>query len=86
MVGCKYHPEQRGLGLCMRCRAVLCAGCCTRIDGVNHCRACLEKVARRAEKAQTPVALGRVAAAMVLAVTWLLFVGLLWLGEGRLAP
>lgn len=86
MVGCKYHPETRGIGICMRCRSVICAGCCTRIEGVNHCHACLEKVAHRAERVQTPVALGRLAAAVILVVTWLLFTGVLWLGEGRLAP
>jgi hypothetical protein len=84
VVGCKYHPEQpRHRHLHVPRPSV---ACCTRIDGINHCHACLEKVARRAERAETPVILGRIAAVLVLGVTWLLFVGLLWLGEGWLAP
>jgi hypothetical protein len=86
VVGCKYHPEQRGIGICMRCRSVICSACCTRIDGVNHCHACLVAAAHKAERPEVPVALGRFAAAGVLLLAWLLFTGMLWLSEGRLSP
>ncbi len=39
---CRYHPERDAIGVCMRCRAVICSECSTRIDGINHCRPCLE--------------------------------------------
>jgi hypothetical protein len=31
----------------MRCRKVICAACCTRLAGVNHCHACLAAIAAR---------------------------------------
>jgi hypothetical protein len=38
---CRYHPDRPGVGVCMRCRAPVCADCTTRLEGVNHCHACL---------------------------------------------
>ena len=47
MALCKYHPDRPGVGVCMRCRAVICAACCTRLEGINHCHACLKALAAR---------------------------------------
>jgi hypothetical protein len=72
----------------MRCRAVICADCCTRVDGVNHCHACLKRLGRRAaepRRAPGAVAAG-VAAAGLLAATWAAFVGVFYLVQGRFAP
>jgi hypothetical protein len=39
---CRYHADRDGVGVCMRCRAVICSECSTRIDGINHCLRCLD--------------------------------------------
>ena len=88
MALCKYHRDRPGVGICMRCRAVICAACCTRVDGVNHCHACLKKLGRRA--AETRPSSGAVAAAVaaisLVSVAWLALVGVLFLLQGHLAP
>ena len=45
----------------MRCRGAICAACTTRLDGVNHCRACLDALRAPALAAAPPRsnALGR---------------------------
>jgi hypothetical protein len=53
---CQYHPERDGIGVCMRCRAVICSECSTRIEGVNHCVRCL--AALRAATPKPRLALG----------------------------
>jgi len=67
----------------MRCGAVICEACCTRVDGINHCHACLKALAAK------PVAKQRRPAphaVLVLGLGWLALVGLLWLVQGTLAP
>jgi hypothetical protein len=85
MAACTYHPERPGVGICMRCQSVICAACCTRVDGVNHCHACLRGLSRRAEPAAARD-LAPAASAVLLGVSWLVLVGVLWLLQGRLAP
>jgi hypothetical protein len=70
----------------MRCRVVICAGCCTRLDGVNHCHACLKVMATRRDEPRAGGALLRVTAACVLGLTWLCLLGIFWLARGMLAP
>ena len=83
---CRYHPDRPGVGVCMRCRASVCAACTTRLDGVNHCHACLKILAARADAPRQaaewwpPVAV-RLAGGGTLV---LFFVFLLL--QGRLAP
>lgn len=62
---CSQHLAREAVGICVRCRAAMCSDCITKIDGINHCRACLEELTRAApERAQArsllppPVALG----------------------------
>lgn len=38
---CQVHPTRSGIAVCMGCSIVLCEACSTRIDGINHCKACL---------------------------------------------
>jgi hypothetical protein len=83
---CHYHPDRPGVGVCIRCRVVICAGCCTRLDGVNHCHACLRKLAARAERPRRRTPLWALAAALLLGAGWLVLFGLGWLLQGRLAP
>ncbi len=34
------------MGICMRCRSPICQACRTRVRGINHCHACLRKLAQ----------------------------------------
>jgi hypothetical protein len=86
MAVCRYHPDRPGIGVCMRCRVVLCADCSTRVDGVNHCHSCLKALGRRPASRPTGAALGALAALVVLSTAWLFFAGFFWLLQGRLAP
>jgi hypothetical protein len=71
----------------MRCRKVICAACCTRLAGVNHCHLCLKSIAARRDEAA-----GRRGPAWALAAALLLTGGclaLLVLGrvvQGVMAP
>jgi hypothetical protein len=84
MVPCLYHPDRPGIGLCMRCLRVICAECCTRLDGINHCHACLSALAQRAPVRRP--ANSAVLTAALLALLWLGFFGVFWLTQGRLGP
>jgi hypothetical protein len=83
---CHYHPDRPGVGVCIRCRVVICASCSTRLDGVNHCHACLAKLATRHERPRRRPPLRVLAAAILLGIGWLVLFGLGWLVQGRLAP
>ena len=86
MAVCRYHPERQGIGVCVRCRSVICAACCTRVEGVNHCHACLKKLGRPRERPAPGRALAAAGAVSLLGVLTLFFLGVFWLIEGRLAP
>lgn len=86
MAVCRYHPDRPGVGVCMRCRTVICTGCCTRIDGVNHCHACLRKLARPSKQPTAARVVGVAASVLLLGLAWLLLGGALWLAQGHLAP
>jgi hypothetical protein len=83
MAFCVNHPEAPGVGVCVRCRAVICAACTTRLDGVNHCHQCLEELALQPEPVRESSRLGRlVVLLLACASLW----GLLWLARGNLMP
>jgi hypothetical protein len=70
----------------MRCRVPICAACCTRLGGVNHCHACLKVLgARDEERRPTDVPWGLLGG-LVLGMGWLLLWGLFVLLQGSLAP
>jgi hypothetical protein len=50
VAACHFHRDRPGVGVCMRCRKVICAACCTRLAGVNHCHACLKVIAARRDE------------------------------------
>jgi hypothetical protein len=79
---CYFHGDRTGVGVCMRCRVVICAECCTRVDGINHCHACLKAIASRREPARPRVGPRGLTAGVVLGVGWLalFFVLLAWYG------
>src|SRR5713226_5855295 len=79
MAVCHYHPDRIGVGVCMRCRVVICAACCTRVDGINHCHACLKAMGQAVERS-TP----HLAPVTALAILTLGLIGMLLLGVGCL--
>jgi len=86
MACCKYHPDRPGVGICMRCRAVICNVCCTRLDGVNHCHACLKTLGQATAPRSARRITRSLAAAFFLFIACLLFVGVFWEIQGILAP
>ena len=85
MAHCRYHPDIPGVGICVRCRTVICADCCTRLQGINHCHECLRALARSPARPR-----GRLTAMLgalaVLGLAWALLFGVFFLAQGRLAP
>jgi hypothetical protein len=82
---CVNHKDRSGIGICVVCRRIHCADCMTRLDGINHCRLCLRKLARPADTS-TGSALGRtVSAGLLGGCAGLILLGLLCLGAGLLA-
>jgi hypothetical protein len=62
---CQNHPDREGLGICVRCRRVMCAECATKIDRMNFCTTCLATLAagprqrtQEAERSASSPALG----------------------------
>ena len=41
----EQHDGRAAVGICVRCRRPLCGDCITKLDGINHCRACIEALA-----------------------------------------
>jgi hypothetical protein len=63
---------------------VICAACCTRLDGINHCHSCLKALGTRPpvrRPANSPLF-----AALLIGVLSLAFFGVFWLARGSLAP
>lgn len=83
---CHFHDDRPGIGICMRCRVVICSACCTRVNGVNHCHACLKVLGGRREETHKGGRLGVMVAGVLLSVAWLLLWGLCWAISGKMAP
>jgi hypothetical protein len=86
MAFCKYHPDRPGVGICVRCRAVICSDCRTRVDGINHCHACLKALGRSSETRGRFRISQTIAAGFLLFIAWLFFLGVFWQAQGTLAP
>jgi hypothetical protein len=85
MAECFYHPDRPGVGVCMRCRRVICGGCCTRLDGVNHCFSCLEELGRPVESRGSMAGETAIRLAAVLGGIVLLSLAF-WIVQARLVP
>ena len=46
---CTRHPLREAVGVCVVCSQSLCSDCITKLDGINHCQACLAKLSQQAE-------------------------------------
>lgn len=86
MAVCHYHRDRPGVGICVRCRVVICAECSTRLDGINHCHACLKALGRSNKPAARRAWSQSLLAVFVLTISWLVYFGIGWLVQGRLAP
>ncbi len=51
VVQCETHPQNLGIAACVRCSAVVCSDCTTRLQGRNFCAGCLHRVATPEEQA-----------------------------------
>jgi hypothetical protein len=69
----------------MRCRVVICAACCTRINGVNHCHACLKVLGGRREETRGR-GLSKFLAGVLFCLAWLALFALCWAVSGKMAP
>ncbi len=69
---CSQHALRDATGICVRCRAAMCSECITKIDGINHCRRCLDELV-----AERPASAGRDHGRGVTAPLALLFGGAL---------
>jgi hypothetical protein len=69
----------------MSCRRVICAACCTRVEGVNRCHACLKSLGSRREE-RAPADLWPWAAAGLGGLGWLLLSVLLFWLQGKVSP
>lgn len=85
MSRCAFHPAQAAVGVCVRCRRAICAGCRTRIDGINHCHACLRRLATPGGVPGREVSALPAFLAVLACCCWLLLVLLCWLFQGALA-
>ena len=86
MAVCKYHPGRPGVGVCVRCRAVVCAACTTRLDGINHCHVCLRNLANRGDEKHSGAFFRSVSLTMLFVLGWLPLALLIYLLQGSLAP
>jgi hypothetical protein len=75
---CPFHPDREGVGICVSCRRIVCADCATKLDGINHCKGCLEaKIGEATRKPSTSWrALERGAAALVIGVAVVVLTGI----------
>ena len=80
---CRNHPSREAIGICVECRARICAECVTKVDGINYCVSCYATLADRGARkvasaaAPTSRALATAAAFGLLALGTLLTWGLL---------
>ncbi len=72
--------------MCMRCRAPGCAACTTRLDGVNHCHACLKALGARGDQRQPSAEVWPAFAVALGGLGMLALFGALLLVQGWLAP
>jgi hypothetical protein len=80
---CQNHPEREGIGVCVRCRRVVCAECSTKIDRMNFCTGCLAALTadprRRQRAGDASPAAGAAAGIAALIAGYAALVGLFML-------
>lgn len=77
---CQNHPEREGIGVCVRCRRVVCAECSTKIDRMNFCTGCLAAMTadprRRAQLGDRTAGAGPAVGILALIAGYLALAGL----------
>lgn len=84
MAVCYFHQDRPGIGVCVRCRIVVCPECTTQHDGVNFCHACLRALGRQTVPIRAGAGGAIMGALLILALAWLALFGVGWLAEGLL--
>jgi hypothetical protein len=82
---CHFHKDRPGIGICMRCRVVICVACRTRVNGVNHCHACLKILGGWREE-MSGGNMGSIFAGALFCLAWLVLFALCWSVSGKMAP
>lgn len=81
---CVHHPDREGIGVCVRCRQVVCAECSTKIDRINYCNRCLASLsAEQRVTAPRHATAEKVTAAVLLVISFLVLTGF-FVGVGLL--
>jgi len=52
---CANHPQRAAVGRCPNCGRLVCGECHVRIDGILHCRDCIQEKARTITRARPRV-------------------------------
>jgi hypothetical protein len=83
---CQNHPDREGVGICVRCRRVICAECSTRIDRMNFCTTCLATLGSgpRSRSRPSGQAVGNTANGIFLLLAGYLALTALFVGLGLL--
>lgn len=58
IAACRNHADRDAIGVCVKCRARVCAECSTKVDGINHCVTCLAALAGDPRAASAPRSAG----------------------------
>lgn len=83
---CSQHALREAVGVCVRCRAAMCSECITKIDGINHCRRCLEALIAEQKVRPARKASFKLPSWLVLGFGALLLSGLMWVTLEVLMP
>lgn len=51
---CSQHSLREAVGICVVCKNAMCSDCITKFDGINHCRACIERIVKSAAVVKVP--------------------------------
>ncbi|MCS6859913.1 MAG: hypothetical protein NZT92_06295 [Abditibacteriales bacterium] len=81
---CVHHPDREGIGVCVRCRQVVCAECATKIDRINYCHRCLATLSAEGRVTAPRRATAEKATAVALLVVSFLVLTGFFVGMGLL--
>lgn len=78
IVACPNHPAREAIGICVKCRARVCAECSTKVDGINHCAPCLAALAPPAATSRPRTPWSSVRAAIAGSASLIVLAMLTW--------
>lgn len=72
---CHYHPDRGGVGVCVKCRTVICEECSTRFKRANHCSVCVARLQEAEVELELPPSKGLVWSGVLLGSLFLILGG-----------